>query len=181
MENRLTTGWISFTLPQESDPIVTLGLRTVTADDAEFLCSVYASTRSDEMALVDWTDEQKEAFVRMQFNAQRQHYATYYPSAEYYIIQRDGLPVGRLIVDRSKDPLLLMDIALLPEYRNAGIGTTLIKDLMAEAAGKNWSVSLHVEIFNPAMKLYDRLGFVRIAEQGIYHEMSWRNHKGGSL
>lgn len=180
MENRLTTGEMSFTLRQESNSIMTLDLRTVTADDTDFLYSVYASTRSDEMALVDWTDEQKEAFVWMQFNAQRQHYATYYPGAEYDIIQRDGLPVGRLIVDRSKDPLLLMDIVLLPEYRNAGIGTTLIKGLMVEAAGKNWSVSLHVEIFNPAMKLYDRLGFVKLAEEGIYYEMSWRNHKGGS-
>ena len=180
MENRLTTGRMSFTLPRESNSTMTLDLRTVTADDTDLLYSVYASTRSDELALVDWTDEQKGAFVRMQFNAQGQHYGTYYPRAEYDMIQCDGLPVGRLIVDRSKDPLLLMDIALLPEYRNAGIGTTLIKGLMAEAAGKNWSVSLHVEIFNPAMKLYDRLGFVKVAEEGIYHEMSWRNHKGGS-
>jgi ribosomal protein S18 acetylase RimI-like enzyme len=111
----------------------------------------------------------------MQSNAQMAHYKIYYPQAEYQIILRDGVAIGRLIVDRSKDPLLLMDIALLPEYRNARIGTTLIKDLMAEATDRDWSVSLHVEVFNPAMKLYDRLGFVKIAEQGIHHEMIWRN------
>jgi ribosomal protein S18 acetylase RimI-like enzyme len=152
-----------------------LMLRPVDVGDEEFIYQVYASTREAEMALVDWTAEQKAAFLRMQVNAQTDHYKNYYPHAEYYVIQREGILMGRLIVDRSKDPLLLMDIALLPEYRNAGIGTVLIKNLMAEAAGKNWSVSLHVEVFNPAMKLYDRLGFVKIAEQGIYHEMGWHN------
>jgi GNAT superfamily N-acetyltransferase len=153
-------------------------LRPVQPQDGDFLFRVYACTRADEMALVDWTDDQKAAFLRMQFNAQRDHYLRFYPKAEYSIIQRDATDIGRLIVDRSRDPLLLMDIALLPEYRNGGIGTALIKDLMDEAAGRNWAMSLHVETFNPARKLYDRLGFVEISEQGFHHEMSWRDPAG---
>ncbi len=150
-----------------------LVLRNAEPGDAEFLYRVYAGTRADEMALVDWTAEQKEAFVRMQFNAQRQHYQTYYPEAQYQVIQCDGGSAGRLIVDRSGPAVLIIDIALLPEYRNAGIGTSLMKDLLAEASGAGRPVVLHVETFNPAMKLYLRLGFVKTGEQGIYHEMTW--------
>ena len=150
-------------------------LRQVNPEDDEFLYHVYASTRADEMALVDWTDEQKKAFLRMQFQAQTRHYRLQYLNAEYQIIQRyDGIPIGRLIIDRSGGSILLMDIALLPEFRSAGIGTTIMHDLMAEAASTNRPVMLHVEVFNPAMRLYKRLGFVKSSEQGIYHEMIWQ-------
>ena len=152
-----------------------VGLRRVEAGDDDFLYRVYASTRMDEMALVNWTAEQKEDFLRMQFNAQTQHYRIHYPKAEYQIIQRENsAPIGRLIVNRSDDFVLLIDIALLPEFRNAGIGTTLTQALMAEAATANLPVKLHVETFNPALKLYERLGFVKSGEQGIYHEMVWK-------
>jgi ribosomal protein S18 acetylase RimI-like enzyme len=146
--------------------------------DGEFLFSVYASTRAEEMALVPWTPEQKESFLRMQSNAQLTHYQKYYPKAEHQIIQCDENSIGRLIVDRSKDPILVIDIALLPEYRNNGIGTALITNLMAEAANLHWALTLHVEVFNPAMRLYERLGFVKTSEQGIYHEMMWQPQTG---
>lgn len=149
-------------------------LRNAEPKDLDFLYRVYASTRAEEMAVVDWTADQKEAFIRMQFNAQREHYQAHYPKAYNQIIQYDGVSIGRLIVERSQDPLLLIDIALLPEYRHAGIGTAMIKDLMDEAARLNWSITLHVEVFNPAMRLYERLGFAKVAEQGIYYEMKWQ-------
>jgi ribosomal protein S18 acetylase RimI-like enzyme len=154
-----------------------VALRPVEAGDDDFLCRVYASTRTDEMALVDWSDEQKEAFLQMQSDAQRAHYRTHYPKAEYFIIQHNRIDMGRFMVERSKDPIILMDIALLPEYRGLGIGTTLIKDLMTEAADKGWALTLHVEFFNPALALYTRLGFVKIAEQDVYYKMSWRNQE----
>lgn len=151
-------------------------LRPVSADDDAFMREVYASTRADELTLVPWNDEQKEAFLQMQFHAQATHYQQHYPAAEYQVIERaDGLPIGRLIIDRSGNSILLMDIALLPEFRNRGIGTAIIQDLMAEAIPTNRPIVLHVEIFNPAMRLYERFGFVKQSEQGVYHEMVWRN------
>jgi GNAT superfamily N-acetyltransferase len=150
-------------------------LRPVGAGDEDFLYRVYASTRTGEMALVDWSAEQKEAFLRMQFQAQTTHYRAYYPNAEYHIIQREAsIPIGRLIVDRSNDSMLIIDIALLLEYRNAGVGTTIIQHLMAEATPTNQPIILRVEFFNPAMKLYIRLGFVKTREINIYHEMVWK-------
>ncbi len=153
---------------------MTIELCPARAEDEEFLFAVYASTRASEMALVPWSVEEKEAFLRMQSRAQRSHYAIHYPQAGYFTIQRDDLPIGRMIVDRTQDPILLMDIALLPEYRTQGIGTALIRELMAEAAGRNRGLMLHVEIFNPARRLYERLGFVKTGEIGIYQEMTWR-------
>ena len=149
-------------------------LRPATPQDNPSYFRVYASTRADEMALVDWTDAQKEAFLRMQYNAQTEHYHVHYPEAEYQIIQRDGNPIGRLITERSKKQLLIMDIALLPEYRNTGVGTALIQDLMDEAARSGVPLVLRVEFFNPVIRLYTRLGFIKTREvNSVYHEMVW--------
>jgi GNAT superfamily N-acetyltransferase len=149
-------------------------LRPSELGDEDFLFRLYASTRADEMALVNWSDEQKDAFLRMQFQAQTAHYRVYYPHAEYYVIQRDQTtPIGRLIIDRASDSMLIVDIALLPEYRGVGIGTAILQDLMTEATHANLPIILRVEFFNPAMKLYSRLGFVKTREINIYHEMVW--------
>jgi ribosomal protein S18 acetylase RimI-like enzyme len=150
-------------------------LRSTQPQDDSFLFQVYASTRTDEMALVNWSAEQKTDFLQMQFSAQRLHYLNYFPHAEHSLICReDGRPIGRIIIDRSKDEILLIDIALLPEYRNTGIGTRLIRELLDEAQKKGQPVYLYVEVFNPAQHLYERLGFSKIGMEGIYFKMEWR-------
>ena len=149
-------------------------LRPVQPGDEDLLYRIYASTRAEELAPVNWTDEQKETFLRMQFNAQTVHYLNYFPNAEYQIIQRqEGIPAGRLITDRSEASIFLIDVALLPEHRQLGIGTNIMKSLLEEAVRKNEPIILHVETFNPARKLYERLGFIKTGETGIYHEMTW--------
>ncbi|PKN94765.1 MAG: GNAT family N-acetyltransferase [Chloroflexi bacterium HGW-Chloroflexi-6] len=154
-------------------PELEITLRPVTPDDELFTCQVYASTRADEMKLVSWTDEQKDAFLKMQFDSQTKHYALHYPNAEYKIIERDGIPIGRLMTENRGDHFLLMDIALLPAHRNAGIGTFLMEELKKEAVRLNLPLVLRVESFNPAQRLYTRLGFVKSREIQIYHEMVW--------
>lgn len=154
-----------------ADAAVTL--RPATSEDEPFLYQVYAGTRAEELTLVDWDDAQKEAFLRMQFAAQHQHYHTYYPDADYQIILVAGRPAGRLYVARGENEILLIDIALLPEYRGGGIGTSLIADLLAEGRRTGTPIRLHVEPFNPALRLYERLGFSRVAEHGVYWFMEW--------
>ncbi len=147
-------------------------LRLAVSADEPFLEAVYASTRAQEMDLVPWTEEQKRAFVQMQYRAQRQSYQTQFPESQVYVIEHEGQPAGRMIVDRSAPVILLMDIALLPEYRNQGLGTALMLDLLAEADRSHRPVQLHVEDFNPAIKLYLRLGFVKTGDVGLYFEMT---------
>jgi ribosomal protein S18 acetylase RimI-like enzyme len=149
-------------------------LRPIEPADSEFLLRVYASTRSEELAPVPWSDEQKDAFLRQQFEAQRAYWNEHYASADLAIVEIDGEPAGRFYVNRGQDEIRLVDIALLPEYRKGGIGTGLIRELLAEAETRGLPVTIHVEVGNPARKLYERLGFERVADRGVYILMQWR-------
>jgi ribosomal protein S18 acetylase RimI-like enzyme len=150
-----------------------LRLRPRTEADDPFLRDVYSSCRAAEMAIVSWSAEQKAAFLRMQYDAQRAHYDKLYPDASYLVIERDGVPVGRLYIARDPDVIRLMDIALIEDARGAGIGTRLLNDVLAEATGSGRGVVLYVERNNPAMQWYSRLGFEGIGESGIYVQMRW--------
>jgi ribosomal protein S18 acetylase RimI-like enzyme len=148
---------------------VNLSLREATPEDEPFLLEVYASTRIDELAGVGWSDEQMQAFIKMQFLARERSY----PRVDNRIILFNGRAVGRMLVDRSEAELLLRDIALLREYRNAGIGRRLVQDLMKEAAEAGKPIRLHVVASSPAVRLYERLGFRRTGDEAAYLEMKW--------
>ncbi len=146
-------------------------LREAKPEDEPFLLEVYASTRLEELAGVPWDDNQKQAFIRMQFLARERCY----PRADNRIIVLNGRPVGRMLVDRGDEALLLRDIALLTEYRNTGIGSHLIQDLMKEATAAGKPIGLHVVATSPAVRLYERLGFRRSGNEAgaAYLEMKW--------
>jgi ribosomal protein S18 acetylase RimI-like enzyme len=158
-----------------ADPTIAdqVTLRPVTDDDRDFLVCVYASTRDEELSLVDWAEGHREAFVRMQFDAQDQQYRQLNPAASFDVIEVGGRPAGRLYVDRRPTDIRIIDISLLPDFRGAGIGGALIASLMDEAAASNRTVSIHVEVHNRAAELYARLGFVAVAEHGVYRRMEW--------
>jgi len=147
--------------------------RPIRPEDEALLYQIYANTREEELAQVPWDTAEKEAFLRMQFNAQHQYYQEQFPHAAFQIILRDDRPIGRLYVDRRPDVIHLIDIALLPANRNRGIGTSLLKELLAEASEVGKLVRIHVEHFNPALRLYERLGFSRIGDHGVYYQMEW--------
>jgi ribosomal protein S18 acetylase RimI-like enzyme len=152
---------------------IPISLRPEAPKDADFLFRLYASTRAEEMNLVPWDETQKEAFLRMQFQAQSVHYRRYYPDASYDVILREGNAVGRLYVHRTEYAILLIDIALLPEHRGSGIGSRLLNEILSQASTLGRRVQIHVERNNPALRLYTRLGF-RIAEdKGVYYFMEW--------
>ena len=147
---------------------MTVGLRPVGAGDDEFLCQVYRSTREPELDLTDWDEAQKQAFTRMQHEAQDRHYRDHYDHATYDVIVVDGEPAGRLYVARWARETRVMDITLLAGFRGRGIGTALLAGLIDEAAAAGKAVTIHVEQFNPAMRLYERLGFRPVAGEGVY-------------
>ena len=149
-------------------------LRDVLPEDEAFLFEVYASTRAQELALVSWDDEQRKSFLTMQFAAQHSHYRERFPDASYSLILRDDSPVGRLYILRKKGEIRILDVTLLPEYRNGGIGTSLVRDLLDEAAQAGKRVLIYVDTFNPSLRLFERLGFKSIAEEGINFLMEWR-------
>lgn len=142
-----------------------------TQEDLDFLLKVYASTREDEMALTGWSKEEIDAFLKMQFELQHKQYIENYKHAAFDIIFYNNKPAGRLYVDRRKDDIRIIDIALLPEFRRLGIGSKIMKDLISEADQKKIPLSLHVEQNNPAMTLYETLGFEKGEIRGIYYFM----------
>jgi GNAT superfamily N-acetyltransferase len=149
-------------------------LRAATSDDDAFLARVYAGTRAAELAVVSWKEEEKAAFVQMQFAAQAQYYREHYPDTSFDVILFGAEAVGRLYVSRWTDEIRIVDIALLLEFCNHGIGTTLLKELQAEAVAAGKPLRIHVERFNPALRLYDRLGFRQIEDKGVYLFLEWR-------
>lgn len=154
------------------DPRITL--RPITPDDMELLLRIYHSTREEELAMVlDWTEEMKAAFVRQQFEAQHAWYRDHYEGAQFDVILVDGAPAGRLYVHRRAGEIRLVDITFLPDFRKGGLGTSILHDLLAEGREVSKPVTIHVEVFNPAMRLYERLGFVPVEERGPYRLMKW--------
>jgi GNAT superfamily N-acetyltransferase len=149
-------------------------LRPSTMADDEFILACYASTRAQEMAQVPWNAEQKEAFVRMQYVAQKQHYAAEWPRASHDIICVDEIPVGRIYLDRREDALHMLDITLLPQHRNHGTGSTLLRRLLDEAGRAGKPVTIYVENFNPSLRLFERLGFRKDHEKGFHLLMKWQ-------
>jgi ribosomal protein S18 acetylase RimI-like enzyme len=151
-----------------SDLASGITLRPVSSSDRDFLLRVYASAREEELRLVDWSVDQKTAFVRMQFDAQDAYYREHYSPATFDVVEVDGEPVGRLYVARWEDEIRIMDIALLPRYRGHGLGAQLVRDLLDEGSRAGKRVSIHVEKHNPALRLYERLGFAPVADRGVY-------------
>jgi ribosomal protein S18 acetylase RimI-like enzyme len=154
-----------------------INLRAICSGDENFLFTVYASTREDEMRLVDWDPTQKKSFLEMQFNAQTSYYQENYPGAQFQIILLEDHPIGRLYLHSRKDEIRIMDITLLPEYRNRGIGSALLNEILGEAQKNNSCVTIHVERYNPALLLYERLGFRLAEDKGVYHFMKWSPEK----
>jgi ribosomal protein S18 acetylase RimI-like enzyme len=137
------------------------------------LAAIYASTRREEVARTGWPAEMQERFLSQQFDAQHRDYRRNYPDAEWLVIERGGVALGRLYLEEAADTLNLIDIALLPEARGSGIGTAMLQDLADEAARNGKSLGIYVERNNPAMRLYLRLGFEKIAEHGLYDQLKW--------
>jgi ribosomal protein S18 acetylase RimI-like enzyme len=150
-------------------------LRPVTGEDEEFLYAVYASSREDELAQVQWLEGMKEAFLRAQLAAQRKEYGERYPEAEYAVVLVEGRPAGRIWIARPGDEVHLLDIALLPEFQNCGVGTVLLSRLMDEARRVGLPLRHYVFILNTeALRFYERLGFRVIGESGgAYKYMEW--------
>jgi len=156
-----------------------VSLRPVTDADQEFLIGVYAGTRADELAQTGWDDSQKDAFIRWQYAMQKQEYEARYPDARYDVILVDGVPAGRIWVGADDTQIRLLDIAVIPEFQNRGVGAHLLRQLMDEATRDNKPLRHMVFVLNEnAFRFYERLGFKTIEDAGGYLHMEWLPGQG---
>lgn len=142
-------------------------LRPATAGDEEILLEVYASTRADELAMINWSEPERDAFVRMQFAAQRDYYRSQYPNGDHKLILAGDHPAGRLYTAENEDEIRILDITVLPHLRGAGIGTPLINGVLSRAREVGKPVRIYIETLNPSRRLFERLGFTVIEEDGL--------------
>lgn len=146
-----------------------LRFRDELADDRDVAMALYRSVREPELALTDWDESMRRAFVAQQFDAQAAQYRQHYPGAEFLLLQFGDSVIGRLYVHLTQAELRLMEVTLLPSERGKGLGTSLTNALLAIADQQQLPVTLHVEPFNPAYRLYQRLGFAKLREHNYYH------------
>lgn len=148
-------------------------LRPSTQADYFFMRRLYGSTREEELKHFPFDELQKKDFLDQQFAAQYQHYQIHYPTCERNIIEKDGQPIGRLWIDEWRDQIRMVDIALMPEWRGSGIGRRLVEEVLERGRKAGKPVTIHVEAYNPALRLYERLGFVKVDTNGVYYLMKW--------
>lgn len=149
-------------------------LRPALADDREFLLRVYSGSREEELSVVEWPEGEKERFLRQQFEAQDTYYRAQYEGAEFLVIEVEGKPAGRLYLHRNEDDIRIVDVALLPEFRGRGAGAQILREILSDAEKTNRPVTIHVERWNRALHLYDRLGFKLKEDRGVYLFLEWR-------
>ncbi|HQU84920.1 MAG TPA: GNAT family N-acetyltransferase [Pyrinomonadaceae bacterium] len=127
--------------------------------DELFLFDLYASTRQEEMSLVPWSDEQKNAFLTQQFQAQHNYYKSKYPTADFSILSVDGVQVGRLYTVEIDGVFKILDITVAPEKRNQGFGSYWLSEIIEKAKEQNISVQIYIETTNRSANLLSRFGF----------------------
>lgn len=148
-------------------------IRKAQNEDMPFFEKLYFETRKDEFALLGWAAVTLENLLKMQFNVQNQGYRMQFPDARFFLIEVNNAAVGRLI---TTDEIRLVDIALLPDSRNLGIGSFVLDGLLKQAEEKKKSVFLQVLKTNvSAFRLYKRFGFKVIGEDDLYLSMERKN------
>ncbi|NDI85207.1 GNAT family N-acetyltransferase [Undibacterium crateris] len=147
-----------------------LQLRSVSDADQSFLLALYGSVREPELAQTDWNTDQKKAFLQSQFAAQSQAYAQY-NNSDFYIVCYQGQDIGRLYLQYRSDAVSIVDISLMSDYRSQGLGSSLLASVIALANTRRLPVQIHVEKFNPALSLYQRLGFRAIKDKEVYLQL----------
>jgi len=143
-------------------------LLPVSDHDESFLFRVFRCVHEPSFASLQTPVEQKTELLQMQFNAQQSQYCTQYPDADFDVVMRDGEPVGYMYALRGPDAYVLIDISLLPEQRNKGVGARLVSELIKEAQSSNEPLEAHVLRDNPAWRLWQRLGFEQVSDDGVY-------------
>ncbi|MEK6302342.1 MAG: GNAT family N-acetyltransferase [Acidobacteriota bacterium] len=142
-------------------------LRSAGPDDEDFLFELFRQTVGDELAILG------DAILRMQFKAQLLTYSAEFPAADHQIIMLGDRAIGRVLVERKESENRGVDIALLAEHRSGGIGRMLIQELVEEAARAGKPFRISVVKTNPALHLYERLGFKTTGDTGTQFLMEW--------
>ena len=142
-------------------------------NDSEFLFQLFEEIKIAELNIFNWPEQMRNQFISMQYNAFEKMIKNEYPKADDFIIIYNFQNAGRLQLNKDNSGLRIINISLLPDFRNLGIGSKVIKDLLSEADSKKRPVYLEVDKVNPAFNLYSRLGFEIYHQDEIKYSMKY--------
>lgn len=148
-------------------------MRAAQQSDERFLFDLYASTRQEELRAWGWDELMQQNFLTLQWKAQCLSYETQFPAAQHQVILLEQRPIGRVLLNRTQQEVHIIDIALLPESRNQGVGSSILRELQLETVSLGLPLNLRVLKANPARRLYERLGFLVVEEDAISEQLRW--------
>lgn len=149
-------------------------LRPAQPTDDPFLFGLFCSIWADSFSFLGWSEQQIADILTMQFQAQRTDYQRRFQQASQNIILLDDLPVGQLYVARNDQEIRLLDITIAREHRNAGIGSTILTQLIQEAQQTGKRISHTVLKTNlAALRFYQQHGFAIREDAGTHLLMSY--------
>ena len=146
-------------------------VKSIGAADEEFLFEVFCKVHEGQFASLQVPAGQKAQLLKLQFAAREQQYRHQFPDADFDLVLREGIPIGNFYAQRGPNHYVLIDVSLLPEQRSAGIGAALVRELIAQAHTAGKPLRAHVLRQNPAWRLWQRLGFRMIGDDGVYLEI----------
>lgn len=157
-----------------------IALRLASDADEPFLFELFRALRAGWFDFQPGGHPQMAATVRLQFKAQEHALAAQYSGSEHSIILLDGVPVGRLRVARDEIGFQLADLSILPGHQRKGIGSAVMKNLMAGACRDGLSIRSTVGQANQAsFHFYRSLGFEVTGEDTAYVHVRWPRHRCG--
>lgn len=151
--------------------MIGFSLRPVTNDDQEFLYRLFAETNANTFEAAGLDRQQIDSLLRMQFQAQHQQYQQSFPNSEDFVIESGRECVGRLWLCEHEPDFRIVDIRLLRDFQNRGIGSQVIRHCIQQAETQRKDLRLSVANNNPARHIYERLGFQGQQTNGIQLEM----------
>lgn len=150
-----------------------LGIRPARPEDRVFIESLYRATR-DDLRLIDAEDEFVEELIGMQQQAQTRGYGEMFPNAMYFVVERLGDRLGRIVVDFGPNEVRLVDIAFMPQARGRGYGSHVIKAMQFAAGQARAPLTLSVNRTNiRARQAYLALGFRVVQSDAMTEHMAW--------
>ena len=137
-------------------------LRQATYDDYAFLYQLHVAAMREYV----------EATWGWQVEWQQEYFARKFDPENRQIIQINDQDAGVISVEQRVDELYIALIEILPAFQRRGVGTSIVRQLIKTAHSNSLPVTLHVLKTNaPARRLYERLGFAIVKDEGIRYKM----------
>jgi GNAT superfamily N-acetyltransferase len=161
--------------PRTDEDAPDFTLRPARPEDEDFLFALFVTSRERELSALPLPPDQAESFARMQYRSQLAGFRHVHPGAVELVVETAEGPVGRIVLEDRPGELWVVDLALMPDHRNAGLGAALLRHCMKRAVAERLVMRGSVTPYNPARRLYARLGIVELpSEGGATIPLEWR-------